>query len=59
MLTSIQRTLLRRRIADECDLISLPNPTNWNSKNKTPEELAEIKDRALREVLDLLEIPYV
>jgi 3'-phosphoadenosine 5'-phosphosulfate sulfotransferase (PAPS reductase)/FAD synthetase len=45
-LTPDQQFSLSIRDAMDCSLIMLPNPRGWNDKNKTPEQIAEIKDRA-------------
>ena len=45
-LSSEQRVSLKRREANDCSLVMLPNMPFWNNRAKTPEEKAEIKDRA-------------
>ena len=45
-LSSEQRVALKYREANDCSLVMLPNMPFWNRKAKTPEEKAEIKDRA-------------
>lgn len=47
MKLSIEQTFaLKHREAHDCSLISMPNMGFWNSKKKSPEELAHIIDRA-------------
>lgn len=41
-----QAAAIKMRVADDCSLVMLPNPPFWNNKAKTPEEKAEIKERA-------------
>ena len=45
-LTTEQKAALRHREAHDCSLIMLPNPEDWNSRNKTPQQKQEIIDRA-------------